>query len=1039
MSIRTLEDWFGAIERGDLRCVQESLGIFGDSVDRDGETGLMKAVRSNNSDIVRVLIPKCAGQTNENGLTALMIAALENKGEMCSRLVMDESDVTTKEQQTALMLAAGAGATDAVQALLPYQKGRRDARGRTALMYAAEAGHLVIAEALLPREKAMISHDEKTALILAAENCHTEVVGLLTPHESTLLPDATRQVFLNYSESEHVNLDVNMQLIDVMRSSSNSLVPPKTALETELEARIRQLEMRLVTLHDQSSVVLGENLGLHKTIGSLHENITTFKLQIDSLLAETADKSAIIQNLERRLQEVRASPNGSAAAAAMLDAASSLSNLRSSREDAEKYDRLLADKDTEISRLQELLNEAARVLPPLSPYIDNALSADFEQLRAQLSDYIADNAKKDETIQQLRKELEEAQQGMPTVNLDTTKGDVARLLGERDALKKRINDLEGINSSLQRQLDFSTEKLHEKDAEIAELDTRCREYAGEIQSLSKQLVDAEERAAEEIAALHDKLISKDAEISNLSDELQAARAIAEAKLAAAEGMVDQLQKRVQDLENDLIALQIGGGSARANPEQDEDAKRRLQAEIDRLKELADTREEEAAGLRKEVTDLTDECEKLRNAFLSAPTTRTIIDESSSNDAKIAQMLEQLEDAATRIRDLESAHAGKDEVIKTLRKQLVGKATDPEMANQLLKKEEELGDLKARLADAVREISDLRSSARDAEDIQQALDKVTTDYAKLMEDFDEREQEIKRLRDELRDADDTDELKNQILCRDAEITDLKNDLAEKEDTITSLQNQLSVQPTTSTIVEEGGSDMEDAATIKELQSENQFLREALESEKQTNSEKDREIQGMDTELARLKLRLDESLPALDTLRSEVELLKSTVVDKDKEIVDLKNTLDERATDVPIETVDALNAMLEDINQELAVSKQEVERLKDQLDDKEKNMADMRLKERQKEAELDELSNMVQASMVGPDKAAEMSALKDEIRSLHNKLAANESEIEQTKGDLLKKQEEMERQAAAISYYQQLVEDLRAGIATLDDNLASLQPQ
>ena len=171
---------------------------------------------------------------------------------------------------------------------------------------------------------------------------------------------------------------------------------------------------------------------------------------------------------------------------------------------------------------------------------------------------------------------------------------------------------------------------------------------------------------------------------------------------------------------------------------------------------------------------------------------------------------------------------------------------------------------------------------------------------------------------------------------------------------------------------------------------------------------------------------------------MELLKSTVVDKDKEIVDLKNTLDERATDVPIETVDALNAMLEDINQELAVSKQEVERLKDQLDDKEKNMADMRLKERQKEAELDELSNMVQASMVGPDKAAEMSALKDEIRSLHNKLAANESEIEQTKGDLLKKQEEMERQAAAISYYQQLVEDLRAGIATLDDNLASLQP-
>lgn len=161
--------------------------------------------------------------------------------------------------------------------------------------------------------------------------------------------------------------------------------------------------MRLVTLHDQSSVVLGENLGLHKTIGSLQENITTFKLQIDGLLAETADKSAIIQNLERRLQEIRNSPNGPAAAAAMLDAASSLSNLRSGKDDAERYDRILADKDAEISRLQDLLNEAARALPPLSPYVDNGLNADLEQLRAQLSDYIADNAQKDKTIQQLRR------------------------------------------------------------------------------------------------------------------------------------------------------------------------------------------------------------------------------------------------------------------------------------------------------------------------------------------------------------------------------------------------------------------------------------------------------------------------------------------------------------------------------------------------------------------------------------------------------------------------------------------------------------
>lgn len=192
------EDWFSAAINQEYASVSKWIGAMARSVDGNGETALMKAVRAQDSQMVKILAKHEAGETNDKGYTALIIAAINNLGPLCAILAPLESNVTLSGGRTALMMAASVSACSSIEALIPTQYGRRDDNGMTALMYAVTYGNIDAASALIDCEKRILSSDNKSALIIAAEHYRKDMIRLLYPYEHGLLPDAEKVVLAPY-------------------------------------------------------------------------------------------------------------------------------------------------------------------------------------------------------------------------------------------------------------------------------------------------------------------------------------------------------------------------------------------------------------------------------------------------------------------------------------------------------------------------------------------------------------------------------------------------------------------------------------------------------------------------------------------------------------------------------------------------------------------------------------------------------------------------------------------------------------------------
>lgn len=137
----TEAEWFRAVmDRNYLR-VKASVNDFKGSRDIDGDTGLIKAVRGNDIEMVRILAPHENRGVNRDGRTALIIAAMHEYPEACSILAPYEKMVTLPDKRTALMQAAATGSVSCVRALVDHFFQEVDAQGWTALDYAVSRGH----------------------------------------------------------------------------------------------------------------------------------------------------------------------------------------------------------------------------------------------------------------------------------------------------------------------------------------------------------------------------------------------------------------------------------------------------------------------------------------------------------------------------------------------------------------------------------------------------------------------------------------------------------------------------------------------------------------------------------------------------------------------------------------------------------------------------------------------------------------------------------------------------------------------------------
>lgn len=157
----TEAEWFRAVmDRNYLR-VKASVNDFKGSRDIDGDTALIKAVRGNDIEMVRILAPHENRGVNRDGRTALIIAAMHEYPEACSILAPYEKMVTLPDKRTALMQAAATGSVSCVRALADHFFQEIDSQGWTALDYAVTRGHYDCVRILCETQKPTLDNIER--------------------------------------------------------------------------------------------------------------------------------------------------------------------------------------------------------------------------------------------------------------------------------------------------------------------------------------------------------------------------------------------------------------------------------------------------------------------------------------------------------------------------------------------------------------------------------------------------------------------------------------------------------------------------------------------------------------------------------------------------------------------------------------------------------------------------------------------------------------------------------------------------------------
>lgn len=231
----TEAEWFRAVmDRNYLR-VKASVNDFKGSRDLDGDTGLIKAVRCNDIEMVRILAPHENRSVNRDGRTALIIAAMHEYPEACSILAPYEKMVTLPDKRTALMQAAATGSVSCVRALVDHFFQEVDAQGWTALDYAVTRGHYDCVRILCETQKPTLENIDR-CIAMAETSKKDKILTFLT----------------NYKEHTYAarsGIPSRERSITIEHEDTGIRASPSTAISSTYDSNLLPLQ----TMHSRST------------------------------------------------------------------------------------------------------------------------------------------------------------------------------------------------------------------------------------------------------------------------------------------------------------------------------------------------------------------------------------------------------------------------------------------------------------------------------------------------------------------------------------------------------------------------------------------------------------------------------------------------------------------------------------------------------------------------------------------------------------------------------------------------------------------
>ncbi|EFO65776.1 Hypothetical protein GLP15_1881 [Giardia lamblia P15] len=923
--------WFAVVDQGDIAAIRAAASECASLRDENGETALMRAVRSDNYDAVKVLLHNGSGFTNSDGLTALMIAAIVNKARCCRALVAKESHLILPDGRTPLMLAAQNGSLDAAKALMPYYVTKVDNRGRTALMYAAERGDLSIVEILHARECKFSSSEHETALSIAIMQHHHDVVEFLRSSEEDTMAMLSESARLNMSR--RTDLDASLAPSNLLNhstasqdSSTSDLIMSQADLSerlettkaialSELNTMNLELKTRIGKLHEDASELMSRNANLQTENKRLHERIQELlrhnqelKLELDDERRCHQDTVEQVKELTDMTQTLRDLQSNNILSESQADFGQRYGALElsiapdppgASTESLEKNDEIAALKmkiaalpthdSSELSdKLAKEVEEKDRIIDDLKKQLSEqlnaykALTATVEELRGQICPAGSQLSPLDETGMKLDEHL-------LTITRET------HSQGPADP-NVRIHELE---SKLQAQTNDTDKFLWTEEKEnltglLTALSTEKDNLQDENDMLRDraQMLEAEAEAREqEIKELRHQIHDQKSKLRELAEELDECKALNEdlqksvsGEPAGDEGRVAALESRNKELSNRL-----------ATREAEIDAlKNELTTQTELTKERISCLETDNAELRRRASHLEDiksayeqELEEFRERSLVAVADRTEHEEEVALfEAEVKNLHNVNRLQAHEIHALQREIDGLTSANNDLRASVSGTPSGDD--TRVCALEERLSALQKEAAFKTQEIADLQKTVGELGDSSFLLERMKDEAA-------HREKEVIKLRDRL-------------AARDQDVQDLEKECAEARARIRALEEVVSdtTNPDVSHLIATSQSrDKPLAVNVSEAEFLN--LKDQLECLKTEKTE-------LEYNLDKALLTIDsfEQTGDLDALRSQNERLR-------EEADRLRDLLDTKEDDYPIaileEKLKETKAQLDEANHKL----------------------------------------------------------------------------------------------------------------------------
>lgn len=227
----TENDWFAAINAGDLVRTRQLAARMAGARDAEGLTGLMCAVKAGHMQIVSFLLPSEGKLLDRRGFSALCIAAEVNSAAAARLLVKDLASYRTPEGKDALMIAAMMGSLNVCEVLVPYFKLERDESGRTAIDYAIISGSLQVV-CLLYENAEYLRPLMTDSVRLAEDYGHDHIAGYLRVKVSEEDDHSTGSV-VSYTDGTRDVSDGAVLSISISPSFSHEASQPQVEFFTD--------------------------------------------------------------------------------------------------------------------------------------------------------------------------------------------------------------------------------------------------------------------------------------------------------------------------------------------------------------------------------------------------------------------------------------------------------------------------------------------------------------------------------------------------------------------------------------------------------------------------------------------------------------------------------------------------------------------------------------------------------------------------------------------------------------------------------------